>query len=110
MRSISSQISAEVSTPSRKLSEGPDWLMGVASVIVLGYCTNRTPVVIRGPGLYERVGAVIREPWPRSVVMLGTLGALGTIGTMMYSEEKDIEDMRVPPIQLEHLPEVFLCT
>lgn len=26
------------------------------------------------------------------------------------TEDAELEDMRVPPIQLEHLPEVFLCT
>lgn len=40
-------------------------------------------------------------------------GGRGTmLGTMMYpgADDADLEDMRVPPIQLEHLPEVFLCT
>lgn len=34
------------------------------------------------------------------------------LGAMMYPgvEDTDLQDMRVPPIQLEHLPEVFLCT
>lgn len=32
------------------------------------------------------------------------------LGAMMYPAEEALEDMRVPPIQLDHLPEVFLCT
>lgn len=39
-------------------------------------------------------------------------GRVTMLGAMMYpgAEDADLEDMRVPPIQLEHLPEVFLCT
>lgn len=33
------------------------------------------------------------------------------LGAMMYpGVEDELGDMRVPPIQLEHLPEVLLCT
>lgn len=41
----------------------------------------------------------------------GRAGRAIMLGAMMYpTEETDLDDMRVPPIQLEHLPEVFLCT
>lgn len=41
----------------------------------------------------------------------GRAGRARMLGAMMYpTEETDLDDMRVPPIQLEHLPEVFLCT
>ncbi|CAD0196127.1 unnamed protein product [Chrysodeixis includens] len=39
-------------------------------------------------------------------------GRATMLGAMMYpgAEDADLEDMRVPPIQLEHLPEVFLSS
>lgn len=55
----------------------------------------------------KRVGVVCRGGGSVPEV-LGRDGC-AMLGTMMYPAEESLQDMRVPPIQLEHLPEVFLC-
>lgn len=57
---------------------------------------------------HKRVGVVCRGggSLPEAV----RRGGRAMLGTMMYPTEESLQDMRVPPIQLEHLPEVFLCT
>lgn len=59
----------------------------------------------------KRVG-VVRRGGGSAPDGAGPVGRVTMLGAMMYpgAEDADLEDMRVPPIQLEHLPEVFLCT
>lgn len=66
---------------------------------------NGSPAVIRGLGWVRGVAAVRQQQRGETVAF-----GLAMLGTMMYPTEESLEDMRVPPIQLEHLPEVFLCT
>lgn len=66
---------------------------------------NGSGSVIRGLGVARRGGGSVPDAAAR-------VGRVAMLGAMMYpgAEEAELEDMRVPPIQLEHLPEVFLCT
>ncbi|KOB75745.1 Lim homeobox protein [Operophtera brumata] len=57
----------------------------------------------------KRVGVVVRRGGG-SVAEAASRAGCAMLGTMMYPAEESLQDMRVPPIQLEHLPEVFLCT
>lgn len=82
---------------------GWDWRKGVAGVIGGDAATNRGGALIRGLGLFAGVLQCVEKTGPgRSLSMLGAM--------MFPGEDAALEDMRVPPIQLEHLPEVFLCT
>lgn len=67
--------------------------------------TNGSRSVIRGLGVARRGSGSAPDGAAR-------VGRINMLGAMMYpgAEEAELEDMRVPPIQLEHLPEVFLCT
>lgn len=61
--------------------------------------------------LADKGDGVARQGNGSAASEAGRAGCAIMLGAMMYpTEETDLDDMRVPPIQLEHLPEVFLCT
>lgn len=75
-----------------------------------GGCYHQRDVVQSRGGTDKRVWGWF-EGWHQCAGRSGTGRPWIMLGAMMYpGAEDELADMRVPPIQLEHLPEVFLCT